>query len=140
MQTAVFRNFKTRPLYDDPNALTRTGAAAFGFDETLTRDPLFVHLARPLPPDIKPGDFIRAEGDADHAVQASAATDLGLADAVDGDGCWYMIDMIDATRRTIQLASPYRGYVPPAGANPVYQPASVSSSVVHAYDTLMGAF
>jgi hypothetical protein len=40
-------------------------------------------------------------------------------------------------RREITLTSPYRGYVPTAE---VFQPASVSPSVIRTFDTVIGAF
>ncbi len=140
-QISVFRRFRTRPLYAGAvTAFARGHAAAFGWDDVAgAPDTKVVTLSQPLPTDIKPGDFIRAEGDADHAVAGSTVFDLGLGDDIDGDWCWYMIDMISADRLSIVLASPYRGY-PQTGANPVFQPASVSPAVVKTFDTLMGAF
>jgi len=156
VQIAVHRNYRVRPLRDA--AGDRDLAAAFGFDATGAVDPtrMYVHLQSPLPPDIKPGDYIRADGDASHPAGGPPFADPGVmennlagGDAIDGDRRWYMIDSVGpegvaptspAYRTLITLTSPYRGYVPPAGTPEVFQPASVSSSVLRTYDTVIGAF
>ena len=106
----------------------------------------------PLPATVKPGDYIRAEGDMPTKTKdindsgAEETIDAGLGDNADGDMCWYMIDSISADRRTITLASPYMGARVPeethghSNITQIYQPASVSSSVVSVFDTAIGAF
>ena len=144
-QVAVFRNYRVQSLR---NASTgRNAAAAFGFGVAdpatglVVRDPMLVHLAAPLPTGIKPGDYIRADGDADHPVKVGAdiPSDPGLNDALDGDWRWYMIDFVSTDRLTITLTSPYGGYVPASEAAAL-QPASVTSSIVRTFDTVIGAF
>ncbi len=138
-QVAVFANYRLQQLGDDDNTDGQGNlAAAFGFDVTGAVDDTKVHLAVALPPGIKPGDHIRADGDANHP------DDPGLSDLIDGDRRWYMIQSIqpdDPTdpnyRREITLTSPYRGYIPAAET---FQPASVSPSVIRTYDTVIGAF
>ena len=136
-QVVVFRNYRIRALRDGNGS--RAQAAAFGFDDTGARDPagreFHVHLAMPLPPNYKPGDYIRADGDADHP--SGTATDRGLGDSVDGDWRWYMIDVISQDRLLITLTSPYRGYVP---ATETWQPASVTNGIIRTFDTMLGAF
>ncbi|MHC4712817.1 MAG: prepilin-type N-terminal cleavage/methylation domain-containing protein [Planctomycetota bacterium] len=145
-QVAVHRNYRMRALYDQTG--TRDLAAAFGFDVAGVLDPtrMKVRLAVTAPPDVKPGDYIRADGDADHPVGGPPFIDPGLhGGQIDGDRQWYMIDSIGPNvpesdpnyRREITLTSPYRGYVPTAE---VFQPASVSPSVIRTFDTVIGAF
>ena len=136
-QVAVFRNYEIQGLRDLNGS--RKLAAAFGFGRdsagAVITGPLYVYLALPLPGNYKPGDYIRADGDADHPL--GAPTDVGMGDAVDGDTRWYMIDSIpNADRRTLRLNSPYRGYIPAAET---YQPASATGSIVRTYDTVIGA-
>ena len=119
-----------------------------------TPPPDKVQLAVPLPTTVNAGDWIRAEGDS--ATYSSAngndggtkeLIEPGLGDDADGDMCWYMIDAISANRLELTLASPYLGYIPPllAKANEpapsaTWQPASVSSSVVKSFDTVVGSY
>lgn len=139
-QVVVFRNYRSSALRD--GAGTRDGAAAFGFNATSAPDSLRVHLTAPLPSNVKAGDHIRADGDADHPNN-----DTGLhGGTIDGDRRWYMIQSIgpagalpgDLNFRTeLTLVSPYRGYMP---AGEMFQPASTSPSVVRTFDTVLGAF
>jgi hypothetical protein len=140
-QATVFRRYRIQALLDASAPPSRAQAAAFGFGIGPTRDPdgqaIHVLLVNPLPAAIKPGDYIRADGDADHAEGGNV--DRGMGDQIDGDWRWYMIDAVSADRRTLTLTSTYRGYVP-ATETEARQPASVTSSIVRTFDTVIGAF
>lgn len=144
-QVVVFRNYRIQSLQDASPA--KDLAAAFGFDVSGFADPekKKVRLATAMPPNMKPGHYIRADGDASHPV-AAPTEDPGLGDSVDGDWRWYMIESIGPAglgpgdldyRKEVTLTTPYLGHIPAAQT---FQPASVTGSVIRTFDTIIGAF
>ena len=141
-QTAVYGRYEILPLLDDNNE--RAAAAQFFNDANGIGT---VVLVKPLPAQIRAGDYIRAEGQADHQIRATGTQIPGTGDSVDGDWQWYMIESISADRSLIKLTTSYRGYYDQAdesASGPPYrspsQPASASSQLVRTYDTAIGAF
>ncbi len=114
-QVTIFRNYSVTPLRDAAGNLSSAQAAAFGYDAAGASDPIKVQLAVPLPRTVKPGDYIRAEGDAavegylddsDHGVRS--VIEPGLGDDAESDLCWYQIDSVSADRLEITLTCPVR--------------------------------
>jgi prepilin-type N-terminal cleavage/methylation domain-containing protein len=135
-QTAAFRNYSVRSLFDTGTPPARANAAKFYNDISGGKPVGTVDLAAPLPRDVRAGDYVRADGDASHDAPGLPGADPGLGDAIDGDWQWYMIDTISSDRLRLTLTTPYRG----RNDNATFEPASVSTSVRKTFDTTVGAF